>query len=96
MPEFELVHPWALGLLVLPLLMRFVPAYKESRDSVRVPFFDKLVELSEQRPDTGAMILRRDHVQRFLVGFTWLCLVVAAAKPQWIGAPIEQQKSGAA
>ena len=94
MPEFELVHPWALALLALPLVMRFVPAYRESRDSVRVPFFDKLVELSEQRPDTGAMILRRDRAQRFLVGFTWLCLVVAAAKPQWIGPPIEQQKSG--
>ena len=94
MPELELVHPWALVLLALPLVMRLLPAYKESRDSVRVPFFDKLVELSEQRPDTGAMILRRDRAQHFLVGFTWLCLVVAAAKPQWIGPPIEQQKSG--
>ena len=74
--------------------MRLLPAYQESRDSVRVPFFDKLVELSEQRPDTGAMILRRDRAQRFLVGFMWLCLVIAAAKPQWIGPPIEQQKSG--
>jgi len=91
---FELVHPWALALLALPLVMRLLPAYKESRDSVRVPFFDKLVELSEQRPETGAMILRRDRVQYFLVGFTWLCLVLAAAKPQWIGPPIEQEKSG--
>jgi len=40
------------------------------------------------------MILRRDRAQRFLVGLTWLCLVLAAAKPQWIGPPIEQQKSG--
>ena len=24
----------------------------------------------------------------------WLCLVLAAAKPEWIGPPIEQQKSG--
>ena len=91
---FELAHPWALLLLPLPLLMRLLPAYKESRDSVRVPFFDKLVELSEQRPDTGAMILRRDRVQRFLVIFMWLCLIIAATKPQWIGPPIEQQKSG--
>jgi Ca-activated chloride channel family protein len=90
----ELVHPWALLLLPLPLLMRFLPAYKESRDSVRVPFFDKLVELSQQRPVTGAMILRRDRVQRFLVRFMWLCLVLSAAKPQWIGPPVEQQKSG--
>lgn len=90
----ELVHPWALLLLPLPLLMRLLPAYKESRDSVRVPFFDKLVELSEQRPVTGAMILRRDRAQKFLVNFTWICLVLAAAKPQWIGPPVEQQKSG--
>lgn len=91
---YELAHPWALLLLALPLLMWLLPAYRESRDSVRVPFFDKLVELSEQRPGSGAMILRRDRIQRFLVGFMWLCLVLAAAKPEWVGAPIEQQKSG--
>ncbi len=91
---FELVHPWALLLLPLPLLMRLLPTYKESRDSVRVPFFDKLVELSQQRPVTGAMVLRRDRAQRVLVNLTWLCLVLSAAKPQWIGPPVEQQKSG--
>ena len=91
---YELAHPWALLLLALPLAMWLLPAYRESRDSVRVPFFDKLVNLSEQRPDSGAMILRRDRIQRFLVGFMWLCLVLAAAKPEWVGAPIEQQKSG--
>jgi Ca-activated chloride channel family protein len=91
---YDLAHPWALSLLALPLLMRFLPAYRESRDSVRVPFFDKLVELSEQRPESGAMILRRDRIQQFLVGFMWLCLVLAAAKPEWVGAPVEQQKSG--
>ena len=91
---FELSHPWALLLLILPLLMRLVPAYKESRDSVKVPFFNTLVELSEQRPQQGAMLLQRDRIQYFLVAFMWLCLVVAAAKPQWVGEPIEQQKSG--
>ena len=90
----ELVHPWALVLLALPLLMRLLPPYKESRDSVRVPFFDKLVELSEQRPETGATVLRRDRAQQFLVNFMWLCLVLAAAKPEWIAPPIQQQKSG--
>jgi Ca-activated chloride channel family protein len=74
--------------------MRLLPAYRETRDSVRVPFFDKLVELGEQRPGSGAMILRRDRIQRFLVVFMWLCLVLAAAKPEWVGPPVEQQKSG--
>lgn len=91
---YELAYPWALSLLALPLLMPLLPAYKESRNSVRVPFFDKLVELSEQRPHSGAIILRRDRFQYFLVGFMWVCLVLAAAKPEWVGAPIEQQKSG--
>ena len=90
----ELAFPWALLLLPLPLVMRLLPAYKESRDSVKVPFFDKLVELSEERPEQGARVLQRDRLQRILVTTTWLCLVLAAAKPQWIGPPIEQQKSG--
>ncbi|MEM9254274.1 MAG: VWA domain-containing protein [Pseudomonadota bacterium] len=90
----ELAHPWALLLLPLPLLMRWVPAYKESRESVRVPFFNKLLELSEQRPESGAMILERDRVQRLLVGLMWVCLVLAASKPQWVGPAVEQQKSG--
>ncbi len=90
----ELDYPWALLLLLLPPLMLLLPAYRESRDSVKVPFFDKLVELSEERPGTGARILQRNRMQRFLVGFMWLCLVLAAARPQWLGAPIEQQKSG--
>jgi Ca-activated chloride channel family protein len=90
----ELAHPWALVLLALPLLMRLLPPYKESRDSIRVPFFDKLVELSERRPETGATVLRRDRAQQFLVNFMWLCLVLAAAKPEWIAPPIQQQKSG--
>ena len=51
---YELAHPWVLILLFLPLLMRFLPAYKETRDSVRVPFFDTLVELSEQQPGVVA------------------------------------------
>ena len=90
----ELAHPWALLLVPLPLVMRLLPPYRESRDSVKVPFFDKLVELSDTRPETGARILRRDRAQRILVTFSWLCLVLAAARPEWVGLPVEQQKSG--
>lgn len=91
---YELAYPWALSLLALPLLMPLLPAYKESRDSVRVPFFDKLVELGQQRLQSGAIIPRRDRYQYALVVFMWVSLVLAAAKPEWVGVPIEQQKSG--
>tara|TARA_R110000823_G_scaffold47903_2_gene121766 strand:- start:21938 stop:22930 length:993 start_codon:yes stop_codon:yes gene_type:complete len=91
---FELAQPWALGLLVLPAIMRLLPAYRERRDSVKVPFFDTLLQLSEERPQSGARILRRDRLQRILVTFMWCCLVLGAAQPQWVGAPVQQQKSG--
>ncbi len=83
----ELAHPWALALIVLPLVMRLAPAYKESRDSVKVPFFNKLVELSEERPESGARILQRDRAQRDTAGRDgtgrdgglWAAAVAAAA-----------------
>ena len=90
----ELTYPWLLLLFALPILMRLMPAYKQSRDSVKVPFFDTLVELSEERPETGAMVVQRDRSQQFLVAFMWLCLVLAVTKPTWVGALVEQQKSG--
>jgi Ca-activated chloride channel family protein len=91
---FELASPWALLLLPLPLLMLFVPPYRESRDSVQVPFFDKLVALSERQATRGSAILERNLVQRILVSLMWLALVLAAARPEWIGPPVERQKAG--
>ena len=74
----ELAQPLWLLLLPLPLLLRRLPAFKHRRDSVKVPFFSKLLELSEERPRTGAVVLVRTQLQKVLVVFTWLCLVIAA------------------
>lgn len=89
----ELVYPWWLALLPLPLLLRLLPVFRHSRDSIKVPFFSKLLSLSEAKPRTGAVVLQRSTVQTVLVAFTWLCLVIAAAKPEWVGSPIEQTRS---
>jgi len=40
------------------------------------------------------MVLLRRRGQQILVLGLWLGLVTAAAKPQWLGEPIEQQKAG--
>ena len=57
---FEFTYPWMFVLLPLPLLVRWlVPAYQESQDSIRVPFFQRLVELTGQKPKKGAVILQR-------------------------------------
>lgn len=90
----ELAYPWALLLVFLPILMRMLPAYRESRESVKVPFFDKIAELSDVEPSRGSLILRRDRAQRFLIGLMWVALVIGACKPVWVSAPVEQKKSG--
>lgn len=86
--------PWAWFLLPLPLLMRLLPPYRETRDAVRVPFFERLLSAAEEQRHRGAMVLIRRRGQQVLIGLLWLALVTAAAKPQWLGEPIEQQKAG--
>jgi len=92
--EITWANAWAFWLLPLPLLIRLLPAYRESRDAVRVPFFERLIEATASQRRRGAMVLLRRRGQQLLVGGLWLALVVAAAKPQWLGEPIEQQKAG--
>ena len=89
----ELAYPLWLLLLPAPVLLRLLPAFRHSRDSIKVPFFSKLLSLTEEAPKMGAVILNRTKLQKYLVVFTWLCLVIAAAKPEWVGQPIEQSKS---
>lgn len=92
--QIEWVHPAAFLLLPLPLLMRLLPPYREQRDAVRVPFFARLLEAAGDQPQRGALLLIPLRVQKVLVLTLWTALVIAAAKPQWLGAPIEQQKAG--
>jgi len=91
---FEFANPWIFLALPLPLLVRWLaPAYQESQDSIRVPFFQRLVELTGQKPNKGAVILQRVFFQKLWVPITWMLLVTALAKPLWLGEPIEQTKS---
>ncbi len=89
----EFAYPLCLLLLPLPLLLRRLPAFRHTRDSVKVPFFKRLVTLSEDAPGTGAVVLVRTRIQKILVVFTWLCLVIAAARPEWVGDAVEQTRS---
>ncbi|MFK7975943.1 MAG: VWA domain-containing protein [Halioglobus sp.] len=90
----ELAHPWLLAMLPLPIIMQLLPPYRESRESVKVPFFNKLASLSEIEPTRGSLILRRNRLQHVLIVFMWVCLIAGASKPEWVSAPLEQQKTG--
>ncbi|MBL4827163.1 MAG: VWA domain-containing protein, partial [Spongiibacteraceae bacterium] len=90
----EFAYPWFFILVFFPLLVRkFAPVYKEQKQSLQVPYFQRLVAVTGQTPQSGAVLLQRKFVQAFLLGIGWLCIVIAMAKPEIVGAPIVQKKS---
>ncbi len=75
----------------LPLLVWWLwPPHREPVSAIRVPFFAALSEASGESPREGSVVLTRQSLQMIVAGLVWLLLVVALAKPQWAGAPIEK------
>ncbi len=83
--------PWLLTLLPLPLLIRrFMPAAPQQREAaLRVPFLADFAGEGEIS-DSGS---RRTGLL-WLAAAAWVMLVLAAARPQWLGDPLEIPMSG--
>lgn len=86
-----LAHPWLLALLPLPLLAWWLlPAHREPRRELVVPFLPRLAQIVGQRPTRGAAAAR-DSLWRWLVLIAcWLCALLALARPQVIEPPISR------
>jgi len=82
---------WAFAFLPLPWLIRYMlPVVKRGNESVlRVPFIQDFRQAS-----TRQFVLQQSRGLLWLSALAWLCLVVAAARPQWLGRPIELPVSG--
>lgn len=90
----EFAHLEFFLLLPLPLLIIWLaPAYKEKKSSVKVPYFARLVDVTGETPQSGAVLLTRNNIQRLFITLSWLCIVTALAKPEMVGEAIVQQKS---
>jgi len=88
-----LAYPWMLVLLLLPLVVRWwLPAHRESRPSLHVPFLDRLSQLTGQRAGEGASVLEGMLGRKLVMPFVWICLVLAVARPQWIEPPVSRTK----
>ncbi len=83
--------PWLLWLIPLPfILRRFLPAVAPAQEAaLRVPFLSEFSEMrrSTQQGVSGRLIL-------YFAFLAWLLLVLASARPQWLGEPIEIPVSG--
>jgi Ca-activated chloride channel family protein len=88
----EWVWPWLLLLAPLPwLVRRLVPAATSQRAAVRAPFFQEWRQMSEAQ---GGRSLGGGIVSGVSLWLLWLLLLAAAARPMWIGKPIELPNSG--
>jgi Ca-activated chloride channel family protein len=82
--------PWLLAALPLPLLIRWlVPAKMPvEQAALRVPFLDDFSD-----GETRA-VSQTQQWPLWLAAIAWLLLVIACARPQWLGEPVEQAVSG--
>ena len=87
----EWVWPWMTVLLPLPWLLRALlrPAVGLSH-AIRVPFFEEIGALSAE----GAPLARWPQATALLAAAAWLALLLAAARPMWIGEPIALPVTG--
>ena len=83
--------PWLLLLAPAPLLARWLlPAANAEQAAIRAPFAARWRELA----DSHRIDWRGQLLSALLLWLIWLLLVIAAARPQWTGEPIELTNSG--
>ncbi len=89
---FVFAVPWILLLLPLPLLTWFLlPTIKTAQNqALHAPFLRYMKELMADH----AFSLRAYARHYSLAALLWICLVVAAAGPQWLGKPMDIARSG--
>lgn len=88
---FDLAWPWIFVLLPLPWLMRLLlPAADSGEPVLKVGFLDELESLAGRRARLNLPTWRQQAP--FLV--IWSLLLVAAARPQWLGEPVPIAASG--
>ncbi|WP_132976307.1 VWA domain-containing protein [Thiobaca trueperi] len=83
MDWFRLDWPWVLLALPLPVLARLLPRARENQGAaLGLPFYRELESVTV----TGRG--RPSRWRLLLATLAWILLVLAAARPQWIGEPI--------
>jgi Ca-activated chloride channel family protein len=81
--------PWAFLLLPVPLIVWWlVPAYRTATSAIRMPFFHEMAQAVGEKPAAGGVRLRSNWLQQLMMPLLWVLLVVAAAKPVFVEAPV--------
>ena len=86
---FEFAWIWVLAALPLPLLVYFtLPRHEKSESAaLLVPNLIKIQGKTQKST-------KRSNHRLFLASLIWCCLVLAAARPQWLGEPVSIPNEG--
>ncbi len=89
----EWIWPWLLLLAPLPwLVRRLLPAARSQEPALRAPFYEEWQQLSDSQG--SARLRAAARCPPLALWLLWLLLLLAAARPTWIGEPIELPNSG--
>ena len=86
----QLAWPWILAVIVAPLLVaRLAPRAPDAVGApIRVPYFEEALGWSRRAAVT------RPRVLQVVALLAWVALVIAAARPQWVGDPVSLPAHG--
>ena len=85
----QLAWPWVLAAAVLPILVaRLVPNAGATEAALRVPFFLRVATWSDARS------VHAGRWRLLIAILAWALLVLAAARPQWVGDPVALRVTG--
>ncbi|WP_323113625.1 VWA domain-containing protein [Pseudomonas guariconensis] len=88
---WQLEYPWLLLLLPAPwLAYRYLPAYRESRSAMRVPFFAAMSRAVGQEP--GRVTAGSGRWQLLLAWLVWALVLLACTRPVWVEKPIVREQ----
>ncbi|GAA5219124.1 vWA domain-containing protein [Corallincola platygyrae] len=85
----ELYWPWLLLLLPLPFASYFLlPKVERKQGALKLPTFHLLADGTAEKQEAHPM------ARRWLAIVAWSLLVLAAARPQWLGEPVAVPAKG--
>jgi Ca-activated chloride channel family protein len=88
----EWIWPWMAVALPLPwLVRRFIPSANGREPALRAPFYEDWQQLSETHASKSS---QHPLMASLALWCLWALLLAAAARPIWIGEPIELPNNG--
>jgi len=90
---FEFDHPWVFVFILLPFIINMLPLYYISkRSALRIGFKEDIDAIVESKSKVSG-ISRATGFQKIMLFVVYLLVIVALAKPQYIGEPLSKEIS---